>query len=158
MTHCFSILHVQRCLSISRRLAGPSVSTTRVVSTQTSETFAAHGCQCSLHTSSRQMQILLSSRSPSSAAHHRSITHGRQLKVPCCAIQETTRPSASPLPALILKAFGSLVLAASRELARAPDFFRTSVCDPTWSRNRSCGAAMVPDAYLIGMGDGHRLA
>ena len=46
--HCFSILHVQRYLSISRRLAGPSVSTTTVVSTQTSETFAAHGCQRSL--------------------------------------------------------------------------------------------------------------
>ena len=44
-----------------RRLAGPSVSTTTVVSTQTSETFAAHGCQSLLHTSSSQMQILLSS-------------------------------------------------------------------------------------------------
>ena len=46
-----------------RRLAGPSVSTTTVVSTQTSETFAVHGCQRSRHTSSSQMQILLSSRS-----------------------------------------------------------------------------------------------
>ena len=49
--------------SISPGLAGPSVSTTTAVSTQTAETFAAHGCQCSLHTSSSQMQILLSSRS-----------------------------------------------------------------------------------------------
>ena len=71
-------------LFLSRRMPrGPGV---KIKVVQTSETFAAHGCQRSLHTSSTQMQILLSSHSWAVLP-----TSSKELNAPRCLLSSLSK-------------------------------------------------------------------